>query len=284
MTNAELLAKIKAEIEKQIKDPQEHCYGVSSVNKLRELLDFLDTLESEKPMNQEGLEKEIDKTINECTNGYEFDWDKFARHFAQWGYLRAAEKYNEIEYNRQRAEESVPNDLEEAAEKHSTDYDSTIWYVLESSNQKTIWERELKETFIAGAKWQEEHTPLPEDTVLFNKGVAEGKRLMMEELSEHIAVAYQLGMATHNPNIEPKIELIHTTDTTPVDGKELLYVSDKSYKIGWRDCKEQMLKDAVEGMFQNTPFPTICLDDCKDYNFKDDQKVRIIVLPNTDEK
>ena len=34
------------------------------------------------------------------------------------------------------------------------------------------------------AKWGADHTPLPEDTVLFNKGVAEGKRLMMEEALE----------------------------------------------------------------------------------------------------
>lgn len=31
------------------------------------------------------LEKEIDKTINECTNGYDFDWEKFARHFYELG-------------------------------------------------------------------------------------------------------------------------------------------------------------------------------------------------------
>ena len=31
------------------------------------------------------------------------------------------------------------------------------------------------------AKWGAEHTPLPEDTVIFQKGVEEGKRLMMEE-------------------------------------------------------------------------------------------------------
>lgn len=31
------------------------------------------------------------------------------------------------------------------------------------------------------AKWGVEHTPLPEDTVLFNKGIEEGKRLMMED-------------------------------------------------------------------------------------------------------
>lgn len=34
------------------------------------------------------------------------------------------------------------------------------------------------------ARWGAEHTPLPEDTVLFNKGVEEGKRLMMEDAVE----------------------------------------------------------------------------------------------------
>jgi len=50
----------------------------------------------------------------------------------------------------------IPNELEAAAEKHSGNYDSTIYYVLESSNQKTIWRREHKEVFIAGAQWQKE--------------------------------------------------------------------------------------------------------------------------------
>ena len=36
------------------------------------------------------------------------------------------------------------------------------------------------------AKWGANHTPLPEDTVLFNKGVEEGKRLMMEEAMEGV--------------------------------------------------------------------------------------------------
>lgn len=34
------------------------------------------------------------------------------------------------------------------------------------------------------AKWGARHAPLPEDTVLFNKGIAEGKRLMLEEAVE----------------------------------------------------------------------------------------------------
>ena len=127
--------------------------------------------------------------------------------------------------------------------------------------------------------------PLPEDTVLFNKGVAEGKRLMIEELSEHIAAAYQLGLATHNPNIEPKVELIYTKDTTPADGKELLYVSDKSYKIGWRDCKEQMMKEAVEGEVVKDISNKLAVT-AKNVNldkFKFGEKVRIIIVKE-DEK
>ena len=34
------------------------------------------------------------------------------------------------------------------------------------------------------AQWGAEHAPLPEDTVIFNKGVAEGKRLMLEDAVE----------------------------------------------------------------------------------------------------
>ncbi len=51
-----------------------------------------------------------------------------------------------------------------------------------------------------------------------------------------------------------------------------------AYQLGLADKEKQMLKEAVEGEFCNTPFPTICLDDCKDYNFKDNQKVRIIIV------
>ena len=34
------------------------------------------------------------------------------------------------------------------------------------------------------AQWGARYAPLPEDTVLFNKGIAEGKRLMLEEAVE----------------------------------------------------------------------------------------------------
>ena len=150
MTNAELITKIKARIERlKATNPGEYNYQNAEgyVWALDDVLSFLSTLESEKPMN---LEEEIKRFV--AKYGYERGEDILliaivARHFAQWG---------------------------------------------------------------------ADHTPLPEDTVIYNKGVEEGKRLMMEE--------------------------------------------------------------AVEGLYQNTPFPTICLDDCKDYNFKDNQKVRIIIV------
>lgn len=164
MSNKELLAKIKTEIEKQIKDPLEHCYGVSSVNKLRELLDFIDTLELKKP---------VPKDLEEYASRAGFDY--------------------------------VDNIVQENPGHRFNDHDVEFAY---------------RDGFIAGAKWQAEQllksSPLPEDTVIYNKGVEEGKRLMLEE--------------------------------------------------------------AVEGEILLTPYPTICLDDCKDYDFKDGQKVRVIIV------
>ena len=77
------IEKIRQEIEKQIKDPLEYCYGVSSVNKLRELLDFIDTLELEKPMD---LEEEINRYLHEeCSDDDEPGIHEIAEHFAKWG-------------------------------------------------------------------------------------------------------------------------------------------------------------------------------------------------------
>ena len=71
-----------------------------------------------------------------------------ARHFAEWGYLRAAEKYNEIEYNRQRASGSSekPNNhegLDEAAEKYA-------------NYHPACFHKPMAESFKAGAEWQKD--------------------------------------------------------------------------------------------------------------------------------
>ena len=101
MTNEELIAKIKAEIERRWKDYRNSVtpdqpkyrthYFVGKGEVCEELLSFLDTLESEKPMNQDKeLEKEIDRYF-EPLHLVDIQEEPFtqmykcARHFAQWG-------------------------------------------------------------------------------------------------------------------------------------------------------------------------------------------------------
>ena len=65
----------------------------------------------------------------------------------------------------------IPKDLEEASD--------------EFANQDCVTFISRKKGFIARAKWQADHAPLPEDTVIYQRGVEEGKRLMMEEAVEY---------------------------------------------------------------------------------------------------
>jgi hypothetical protein len=63
-----------------------------------------------------------------------------------------------------------------------------------------------------------------------------------------------------------------------VDDKELSEKVSAAYQLGLSDREEQMMKEAVEGEGMLNPYPTICLDDCKDYDFKDGDKVRSIII------
>lgn len=195
MTNAELLSKIKAEIERRHNYEKEmYCdtkpdgrpnngwaESLAIMGVLEELLSFLSTLESEKPTIPDDLDNEVHRFFDECIEVYEVPlygkvkervitvdcYEITARHFAQWGAKRQAEQ------------------------------------LLKSS-------------------------PPPEDTVLFNKGVEEGKRLMMED-----AVEGYVG--------------VHLT--------------------------EEGTKVTVNSGY----LP-------KEFDIKNGDKVRIIVIPNTDEK
>ena len=48
----------------------------------------------------------------------------------------------------------------------------------------------IKNAFIAGAEWQASQMPMPEDTVLFNKGVQEGRRLEREDMMKDAVEGY----------------------------------------------------------------------------------------------
>lgn len=89
MTNAELIQAIRKEIErlKGFYNPNDF-YDQAYLESLADVESFLDTLESEKPIQDE-LEEEIQEYMsNDDNNPYDWDWrDKrdCARHFAQWG-------------------------------------------------------------------------------------------------------------------------------------------------------------------------------------------------------
>lgn len=88
-------------------------------------------------------------------------------------------------------EEKPSDDLEEAADEY---YDNTFdelggFAETRDGSYDIFFPSEaIRRSFIAGAKWQANQllkgSPLPEDTVLFQKGVEEGKRLLTEEAVE----------------------------------------------------------------------------------------------------
>lgn len=82
------------------------------------------------------------------------------------------------ELGKQSGSSEIPNDLEEAAGEYAKGY----------FDDCSAAKRAADHGFIAGAKWQADHAPLPEDTVLFNKGVAEGRRLAEEEQAEMFTI------------------------------------------------------------------------------------------------
>ena len=88
--------------------------GIS--NELSEILSLIDSLQKEQPkvdLNEE-IERFIDAHYHTrfdetLENGNDpltvFDFQDIARHFCEFGLRKAAEMYDEIEYNRQIAEE-----------------------------------------------------------------------------------------------------------------------------------------------------------------------------------
>lgn len=97
MTNTELIAKIKAEIERQQKENVNYDENDSFASycdhstwlALESMLTFVSGLEkSEKSINPVELEKEIEEYFPESTFNTGFNYDdmqEIARHFAQWG-------------------------------------------------------------------------------------------------------------------------------------------------------------------------------------------------------
>lgn len=144
MTNTEIIQAIKAEIERQkyvikpmfLKGDDNYYEGEN--DGYDKILSFLDTLESEKPIEQEGLEEELDRFIasgkSVTVDDYGtykvsyHDFKKVAHHFAEWG----AEQQKEQDDNElsdlltiahlQGAEQMKEQMMKEAAEGRIYDF------------------------------------------------------------------------------------------------------------------------------------------------------------------
>lgn len=148
--------KIQAEIKKRLnwKGKIQTSYYMGCRDELKELLSFLDT-----------LEEPVGKTCKTCgfyENNCPFIRGKFISY--------PNKVCKDYTFSTLKAEqEPVSDDLEEAAEKYAED-----------EMMAGLAERAFK----AGAEWMKKQIPMPEDTVIFQKGVEEGKRLMMEDAVE----------------------------------------------------------------------------------------------------
>ena len=276
MTNEELITKFKAEIERR------KCY-ISVTHFAEELLSFLSTLESEKPM-QEGLEEEISKSIENlegCTtkiNGNpeyhlinDDDLREFARHFAEWG----AEH---------RGSSEIQNDLEEAAGEYADKHGFRVPYDGSDKFYDDVDVKASKEGFIAGAKWQADHTPLPEDTVLFNKGVAEGRRLESEENKDRDIVFWRGIQYAKEQMLKDGLDAVKTLDFNKAEKT----IAGVFVKYGMDRQKEQMMKEAIHYVVQddldshgasyNIPFIRIGIAALKPKGIGVGDKVRIIIV------
>ena len=159
--------KLKAEIERRIalySSLSENTVNPNRIDEDRQILRFLSTLESEKPMD--GLEDEIKRYLREeCSDDDEPGIHELAEHFSQWGAEHLANFNDEIvinghkfAYNKDKdaiTMEEIPNtteELDEAAEKYF------IKVPCSEEVKKSLIEiyKPGINAFIAGAKWQKE--------------------------------------------------------------------------------------------------------------------------------
>lgn len=88
-------------------------------------------------------------------------------------------------------EEKPSEDLEQAAARYERE-----------NRQSILSSVDIVNAFIEGAKWMENQMPMPEDTVIFQKGVAEGRRLEREDNNKALAEMYGYEGGTESPLVK----------------------------------------------------------------------------------
>ena len=135
--------------------------------------------------------------------------------------------------------EQPVDELEEAADAH-------IRRVADAAGHPGWdWEtQDIAEAFKAGAEWQEKQTPLPEDTTIFLKGVAEGKRLEREEqkpeLVHHPAISYMCNAdASRGEQYKQALIALLKSDLIQVAGRRFT----KTELIEWVETRPAEIKE-----------------------------------------
>ena len=194
---------------------------------LDKVLSFLDTLESEKSMNQDGLEEEMDQffetmPVLEHENIFEETFQNIARHFAEWGaeHLRDSTKMigkslteaaedavcmvfgGDPAYYGNKAEFSVNECMRlfiagaKWGTEHLRDTTKMIDKSLEEeankfANQDCVTFISRKKGFIAGAEWQKEQDEAEKNLKYFY-GLDEGAKIMKEQMLKDAIPFYEI--------------------------------------------------------------------------------------------
>lgn len=141
--------------------------------------------------------------------------------------------------------EEPDNGLEEAAEK----YEERALEIVEKN--VSPYEEELNvpsptysDAFIAGAEWQASQMPMPEDTVLFQKGVAEGRRLEREDMMKDISNTLAPDDPATNEEIKKRLQEHRAMIEKEVQRRVFNEVEHcweeahhEGYIEGWNECE-----------------------------------------------
>lgn len=156
----------------------------------------------------EKMRQEIDKLYGEYKDKFHQSGDQY--HLGLIDGLDMAERVldtleekSEIPTNGSSEKPNNHEGLDEEASRAGFDYVDDIVLLAEPNHR---WndhdvEQAYSDGFKTGAKWHADHTPLPEDTVIWNDGFKTGREIgardMKEQMMEDIRLAY--GKVSMNP-------------------------------------------------------------------------------------
>ena len=242
------IEKIRAEIERRIKELEEQIgdifdsKSVLRIDELKRFLSFLDTLE--EPEESKKLELIKRSWYRQGYIDGEFKQEPM--------FLLENHEYKDNPKYGKPLEEPVCEELDEELDRFIASGKSVT---VDDYGTYKVSYHDFKKVARHFANWQKE-----QDT-----------REMIMSDGSYFQKCYDLGKKDMKEQMMNNGTVILTEEDFDAE-------KEKSVEWGYNLCKEQMMKEAVEGDFMLNPYPIISLDDCKDYDFKDGDKVRIVIV------